>query len=257
MDGDMKPEVPEQDSEYAICHGDTIYNIAKKHNTSLEAIFTANPMINPLEIAAGRLIVVPGSSDVVKAEGVYGYRMLRRHILELKKRYPFIGFGTAGKSALGRDIFFIRLGKGEREVFYNGASAGGHWITSLILMKFIEEFSYAYSRGKVVKGCSLRKIWEHSSIYIIPMVNPDGAEMSSDSGLEIKAAVSFTCAHDFCRTLSFCSKRQGIYCGNTGTVADSGRDIGEMLARVSGYELSGIEGDDLCSGYAGWFAKKF
>ncbi|HRR90561.1 MAG TPA: M14 family metallocarboxypeptidase, partial [Eubacteriales bacterium] len=86
--------------------------------------------------------------------------------------------GSAGKSSLGRDLTYIRLGTGPNQVFYNGAHHSLEWITSPLLMKFIEEFSRAYVLGETMSfGYNPRSIWNASSIYIIPMVNPDGVDL--------------------------------------------------------------------------------
>jgi g-D-glutamyl-meso-diaminopimelate peptidase len=44
-------------------------------------------------------------------------------------------------------------------------------------MKFAENFSQAYSTGSGIRGYNVRDIWNRSSIYIIPMVNPDGVNL--------------------------------------------------------------------------------
>ena len=49
----------------------------------------------------------------------YNYRILQDNILSLKKMYPFLTVGSAGKSVLGKDISYIRIGSGNNEVFYS------------------------------------------------------------------------------------------------------------------------------------------
>jgi len=86
--------------------------------------------------------------------------------------------GSAGKSVLGKDLFYIRLGTGPNEVFYNGAHHALEWITTPVLMKFTEDFLKAYSEEQPLGGGYRPKdIWEKSSIYLIPMVNPDGVDL--------------------------------------------------------------------------------
>lgn len=162
---------------YTIKPGDTLYAIARRYYTSLEGIFTANPGVNPLALRVGQQIVVPYGIDVVRPDVDYTYEIMERDIESLKVRYPFLETGVAGKSVLGKNLYYIRLGRGPNQVFYNAAHHANEWLTTPVLMKFIEDFSRAYSRGTTIRGYNPRDIWNRSSIYIMPMVNPDGVNL--------------------------------------------------------------------------------
>ncbi len=162
---------------YTIKFGDTLFNIAKRYFTTVNSIFTANPGINPLNLQVGQTIIVPYGIDVVLTDIDYTYQILEMDIRGLKARYPFLETGIAGNSVLGKNLYYIRIGRGPVQVFYNGAHHSLEWITSPLLMKFIENFSRAYSQGKSIRGYNLQDIFNNSSIYIIPMVNPDGVNL--------------------------------------------------------------------------------
>jgi len=72
---------------------------------------------------------------------------MERDIQGLKARYPFLETGVAGTSVLGRNLYYLRLGTGPRQVFYNAAHHAIEWITTVLLMKFAENFLKAYSTG--------------------------------------------------------------------------------------------------------------
>ncbi|MNT29263.1 Gamma-D-glutamyl-L-diamino acid endopeptidase 1 [compost metagenome] len=44
-------------------------------------------------------------------------------------------------------------------------------------MKFIADYCYTYSRGLTISNKSARDLYENSSIYIVPMANPDGVDL--------------------------------------------------------------------------------
>jgi len=162
---------------YTVKPGDTFYNISRKFYTTLNAVLTANPGIDPKMLRVGQIITVPYGIDVVFTDIDYTYEMMERNIRGLKARYPFIEVGIAGKSVLGKNLYYIKLGNGPVEVFYNGSHHALEWITTPLLMKFIENFARGYSNNSPIRGYNTRDIWSRSSIYIMPMVNPDGVDL--------------------------------------------------------------------------------
>lgn len=162
---------------YYIQTGDILYNIARRHYTTVNAILTANPGLNPNNLMIGHRIIVPYGIDVVFTDIDYTYEIMEMDITGLKARYPFIEVGIAGRSVLGKNLYYLRIGQGPNEVFYNATHHSLEWINTPVLMKFIENFAKAYSTGRNIRGYNLRDIWNMSSIYIMPMVNPDGVDL--------------------------------------------------------------------------------
>ncbi len=162
---------------YIVKPGDTLYNIAKKYGTQVYKIAVANPQVQALGLIPGTIIKVPYNVDVVDTNINYTYDILEQDLVGLEARYPFIIIGNAGQSVLGRKIYYVRLGVGINEVFYNGSHHSLEWITTPLLMKFIENFAKAYAEGRNVRGYNPADIWKRSSIYVVPMVNPDGVDL--------------------------------------------------------------------------------
>lgn len=163
--------------EYTIKPGDTLWYIATRFKTTVNKIITANPGINPNSLQIGQVINVPFGFDIVDTDISYTYDVLERDIEGLKLRYPFLEVGTIGKSVLGRDLYYLRLGEGDNKVFYNAAHHALEWVTSPVLMKFTENFLDAYVNNKSIRGYDINEIWKNSSIYLVPMVNPDGIDL--------------------------------------------------------------------------------
>ncbi|MBU3127262.1 M14 family metallopeptidase [Clostridium tagluense] len=162
---------------YRIRPGDTLYLIARRYYTTPLSIITANPQINPNNLKVGSEIIVPYSLEVVYTNIDYTYDIMKKDLEGLKARYPFIEVASAGKSELGKELYYVKLGNGPNKVFYNGSHHAIEWITTVLLMKFIENFSKAYATGQNLEGYNVQDIWNKSSIYVMPMVNPDGVDL--------------------------------------------------------------------------------
>ena len=162
---------------YSIRAGDTFYTIAGRYGVDPRTVATANPNLNAGNLPIGRRITVPYGYDVVNTDTSYTYAVLMRNVQGLKARYPFLQVGSAGRSVLGRTLYVLRLGTGPNYVSFNAAHHALEWITSPLLMKFAEEFLKAYARNETMGGYSPRTIWSESSIFLVPMVNPDGVDL--------------------------------------------------------------------------------
>lgn len=104
----------------------------------------------------------------------YGYML--QVIEHFSERYPFLGFSYLGDSILGRSIPILSLGTGKKEILYIGAHHGMEWITSIVLLRFVNEFCELYRNEKNIYRTSLSWFCDQYTLYIIPMLNPDGVE---------------------------------------------------------------------------------
>ena len=67
---------------------------------------------------------------------------------------------------------------GDKKIMYNAAHHANERITSLVLMRFIEDYCNAYEDNSTLFRKSVRNMYERVSIYLVPMVNPDGVDLS-------------------------------------------------------------------------------
>lgn len=109
----------------------------------------------------------------------YNFEMLKKDIQILAQSFPQMEWGSIGKSVWGRELYYIRLGYGKKKISYNGAHHGMEWITAAMLMKFAKEFLAAQQTNECLCGFSVEAMCKKASLYIIPMLNPDGVELST------------------------------------------------------------------------------
>ena len=115
--------------------------------------------------------------SIVPTNVSYNYSLMSQNLASLNRTYPFLNIQTVGNSVLGKNIYVVKLGKGTKKVFYSASIHANEWITSVLLMKFIEDYCIAYNNNSRLYGYSVRRLFNSVSIYIMPIVNPDGVDL--------------------------------------------------------------------------------
>ena len=114
---------------------------------------------------------------IVPTNVPYTSDLLNLNLNALKSVYPFLNMGSIGVSRFGKTIPYVIIGRGSKQIFYNASFHANEWITSVLLMKFIEDFCYAYKTDSNIYEYSARSVFEQVSLYLVPMVNPDGVDL--------------------------------------------------------------------------------
>jgi len=107
----------------------------------------------------------------------YTYDILMLNVQSFMIKYNFLSFGTIGESVMDKDIPYIKLGNGPKQLLYVAGTHANEWICCPLLMKFVEEYAIAYARGGKVFDRFAKDIFNTATIYIIPMLNPDGVDL--------------------------------------------------------------------------------
>lgn len=114
---------------------------------------------------------------IVSTNVSYSSSILERNLQDLLKAYPFLSSKIIGYSVLGKPIHAITMGNGSKKVFYSASYHANEWITTPVLMKFIEDVAYAYVTNTSLLGYSVRDLLSSVTIHLCPMVNPDGVDL--------------------------------------------------------------------------------
>jgi g-D-glutamyl-meso-diaminopimelate peptidase len=109
---------------------------------------------------------------------MYGHREMKEDLARLQQLYPFLEVKTIGQSVLGKSLVAARIGTGKKQVHYNGSFHAREWITTPLLLKFIEDCVAAYANGSRLRDQDMRQLFQQTSLWIVPLVNPDGVELA-------------------------------------------------------------------------------
>lgn len=167
-------------TSYIIQAGDTYSTIATQFNTTVNAIQYANPNLDPSNLSIGTNLIVP-FGEIVPTDIQYSYPILQLNLSALKKVYPFLSTGRIGYSVLGNSLSYVRIGNGSKEIFYSASIHANEWITSVVLMKFIEDFCMAYVNQTPIYDRNAESLFNRVSLYLVPMCNPDGVNLVTGS----------------------------------------------------------------------------
>ena len=114
-------------------------------------------------------------------------------IMELVQTYPFLRTELLTTTAYGRPVRTLVIGNGPRKVIYSASHHANEWITSLVLLKYAEDLAEAIQTGGTVGGLDGRSIAETATIYMVPMVNPDGVDLVT--GAIDQGSLQYEAAH--------------------------------------------------------------
>lgn len=169
---------------------ETLWSLSRMYNTPLADIVTANPGLDAQNLRIGSTVIVPLPFEVVPTDIDYSSALVSYCVRGIAARYPFIRTGELGKSVMGRPLWHMSFGTGANRVFYNASHHANEWITTPVLLKFMEQLGKAYAAGGEIFGQSAAELYAGSSIYIAPCVNPDGVDLVTGalSGGEFYAA---------------------------------------------------------------------
>ena len=85
--------------------------------------------------------------------------------------------GVFGFSILGKPLEYITFGVGKETHIFVGTHHGSEHITASLLIKFSADIADAAQNGRKLAGFDVSNIRSYRQLVIIPMLNPDGADI--------------------------------------------------------------------------------
>lgn len=170
----------------------------------IELIRKANPSLKSDEIEKGEMVHIPGwykqmeadsaldltldypdelkyanriTKPIIDSKKEYDFFQLERDLAQLQSHYPFIRKREIGRSVLDFPIYELLIGSGDKMVHMNGSFHANEWITSAVMMKWLEDYVKRVVKGETYEGREARDLFEQLTISFVPMVNPDGVNL--------------------------------------------------------------------------------
>ena len=158
--------------------GDTLWRIAGRYGSTLSALETANPGLDPFDLRPGQRLTVPFSFPAVPTDIPWSSALAEYAARGLAARYPAdVTLETIGESALGKPLRAVAVGEGPRRVLFTAAHHANEWITAPLLMKYAETLLAANAAGETVSGFPAEEIMFRTRITFVPTVDPDGVDL--------------------------------------------------------------------------------
>ena len=176
---------------HRVRRGESFYSVARLYGARTEAVELANSAYEAHALPVGASIVVPLPFAVVPTDIAVCSALVTVCVRGLAARYPFLTSVAVGRSVMGRPLWALSMGAGENRVLYNAAHHANEWITTLLLLRFIEELCEAFAQGGTLFGRSAAEIVSYAHLCLVPLVNPDGTDLATG---ELQSGARYTAA---------------------------------------------------------------
>lgn len=98
---------------------------------------------------------------------------------KLQEFCPWLDSEILTWTAGGRPVELLRLGRGGRRVLLTAGHHANETVTSLLLWRLLEDYCRGVMENRTLFGFSCRGLFRRSSLYLVPLVDPDGADLTA------------------------------------------------------------------------------
>ncbi len=168
-----------QTEPYRINPGDSFWKIASDRRISIDSISLLNPGVDSGQLQIGQTILIPSrvTDRIVNGNQEYDFTVLTNDLEGLLSLYPFMRIETIGNSVMGKDLVELKIGNGSKVVHWNGSFHANEWITTPVIMQFLNDYLLALTNKETIRGLDVNPFYDQVTLSIVPMVDPDGVNL--------------------------------------------------------------------------------
>ncbi|MFF2887522.1 M14 family metallopeptidase [Paenibacillus sp. NPDC057967] len=165
--------------EYRIASGDSLWRIATRNGISAELLLQTNPGLESNNLQVGDTIRIPRRvmELVTNPQRNYNVAALEEDLGRLLDVYPFLRRSSIGNSVMGKPLTEIRIGSGDRIIHANGSIHANEWITTPVLVQFLNEYAMSVTNSMDWQGTAMYAPYLAVTLSVVPMLNPDGVDL--------------------------------------------------------------------------------
>lgn len=158
--------------------GSKIGTISKGQYVSLKGLKGNKGIINFMGKSGYVNLKYYNHSNMVNPKNSITYGKYNYYLRVIAQLYPeFTEIEKIGKSVQGRSIYALRVGNGKKEILMDGAVHAREHMTTNVLMEMIDTYTVAYRTGSSYAGYNVKSTLNKTSIWFVPMMNPDGVTL--------------------------------------------------------------------------------
>ncbi|MBR6649953.1 MAG: hypothetical protein IKL36_00920 [Clostridia bacterium] len=122
---------------------------------------------------------IDASRQLLDMKVLPDYETVREIINIFAQRYSWVSVTSIGETTLGKSLYMIDLGApdAESEVLYVASHSALDYVTTLILLRFINEYCEYYKNSSIAFGINIKKLFQSRCIHVIPCLNADGIDI--------------------------------------------------------------------------------
>lgn len=120
-----------------------------------------------------------------------------RQLRALSEAYPFVTLRQLTVTPAGRPVTAVKIGTGEHKVLLSAAHHANEWITAALILQFLENYAAALSTGGQIGGVDAAALAEGSTLWAVPLVNPDGVDLVTGAASDEEVAAARILAENY------------------------------------------------------------